>query len=98
MNIAGLFSVLDAAGFKTIQYLISVSWQTLLLFGFTSLLVFVLRKSGTVFRHLVWTSFLCLLPVLPLLVWIASLWGTPKAEIQIIPAYTSKYEVTTDIQ
>ncbi|MBN1294845.1 MAG: carboxypeptidase regulatory-like domain-containing protein [Candidatus Latescibacteria bacterium] len=92
MNIARLFAVLDAAGFKTMQTLISISWQTLLLFGFTSLIVFVLRKSGTAFRHLIWTSFLCLLPVIPLIVWIASVTHVPMTEIPLIPSYTAQYQ------
>ncbi len=95
MNIAGLFSMLDAAGFKTIQILISLSWMALLLFVFTMGILFILRKSGVVFKHLVWTSFICVLPVLPFIVWFASIAGTPQVELPMIPAFTLQYQQST---
>ncbi|HDY90466.1 MAG TPA: hypothetical protein ENH82_20400 [bacterium] len=89
MNTFNLLILLDAIGFHTIKMLISLLWQSSILIGVISLIVFILKKRSAAIRHILWTSLLTLLPVIPILAWLASVIGTPQAEIHVIPSYTA---------
>ncbi|MFC1508934.1 M56 family metallopeptidase [Candidatus Omnitrophota bacterium] len=92
MNSIITLQLLDKIGFEVISMLISLFWQTSLLCLSASVLVYFLNQRNAAVRHFVWITTLCMIPIIPLFIWIASLIGAPRAELPVIPVYS----VTSD--
>ncbi|MFA6472233.1 MAG: M56 family metallopeptidase, partial [Candidatus Latescibacterota bacterium] len=93
MNALAILAGLDSFGFTVMRLLLSVLWQSAILFALIWLLTFLLRKKSETVRHALWTSAILLLPVIPLLTLGAAKLGTPHAELQVIPLYTTQLEI-----
>ena len=87
MNPVEWLSSVDRAGFITLRYLLSVLWQSSLLFGAIFLLCFLLRKRPAGIRHKLWVLALILAPVLPLITTGAGRVGAPQAPVSFLPQY-----------
>ena len=100
MNSIITLQLLDKIGFEVISILISLFWQSSLLCLFASVLVYFLNRRNAAVRHFVWTSTLCMIPVLPLLFLISSFIGAPQVELPLIPVYsgTSEYSGVSTTQ
>ena len=53
---ADWWAVLDRAGFVAMGLLLSVAWQSSLLFGATALLAWALRRRSVAVRHALWAA------------------------------------------
>ncbi len=84
---ADWWAVLDRAGFAAMRLLLSVVWQSSLLFGATALLAWALRRRSAGVRHVLWAAALLAAPLLPALGWLGSRAGAPRAEVAVMPGY-----------
>ncbi|MHB9030435.1 MAG: M56 family metallopeptidase, partial [Candidatus Latescibacterota bacterium] len=78
---------LDVMGFAIMRGMLSLLWQSSLLFLAAGALVYLFRQRGETVRHLIWVTALLALPLLPLVSRGVAMLGSPRAEIAIIPAY-----------
>ena len=78
---------LDRTGFLVWQYLLSIFWQSSVLFAGVLVLAWALRRTRPAVRHAAWVAALALAPALPLLTSLAREAGAPQAEVAILPAY-----------
>jgi len=89
MNAAWSWETLDALGFRVVALLLSIAWQSSLLLVAAAVVAHMLRRQRAAVRHAVWLGALAMVPLLPLLGWVASGARAPKAEIPLIPAYST---------
>ncbi len=81
------WAVLDRLGFAAMGFLLSIMWQSSLLFGATALLAWALRRRSVAARHALWAAALFAAPLLPALGWLGSRAGAPRAELPVMPGY-----------
>ena len=86
---------LDAVGFRVIQVLLSVLWQSSIVLSATALLLLILRRRRASVRHAVCTTALLLAPLVPLFGWAVMHAGAPHTEVRVIPTYTPPSPVMT---
>ncbi len=89
MNAIDFWSSFDTVGFQVMRLLVSVIWQSSILFLAVALLTFLLRRRRASIRQTLWVAALIAAPLLPLLAWAASRTGTPQAHIPVMPAYSA---------
>ncbi|MDP2982929.1 MAG: M56 family metallopeptidase, partial [Candidatus Latescibacter sp.] len=89
MNALSLLTSLDSAGYTVLRILLSVLWQSTIVLAAAGALTWFLRKRGDKVRHIIWTGAVCILPLLPLLTWVSTQLGSPRAEIQVFRPYTA---------
>jgi beta-lactamase regulating signal transducer with metallopeptidase domain/protocatechuate 3,4-dioxygenase beta subunit len=80
-------------GFEMFHYLLSVLWQSSLLFTGFFLLLYLLRKRGVALRHKILLFALLLSPFLPLLTLGIQKTGAPQQGIMVMPPYTEPFPV-----
>ena len=86
MNIT-IWSFMDRMGFEMFHYLLSVFWQSTLLFAAVLIVLFFLRNHRAGVRHKLWILALVLAPFLPLLTSAVSRIGAPQLSLPVLPAY-----------
>ncbi len=89
MNTVGWWMVLDEGGFNLFRLLVSLLWQSSILLSAVAVLGLLLRRHRASIRHAVWAGAMLLVPLLPLVGWVARRVGTPQAEIPVMPVYTT---------
>ena len=89
MSAVTLWDALDRIGFDVVRTLLAVLWQSSILLLAVGVLACALRKRRASVRHALWVVALLAAPAVPLLGWAALRLGTPRAEIPVMPAYTS---------
>ncbi|MBN1294423.1 MAG: carboxypeptidase regulatory-like domain-containing protein, partial [Candidatus Latescibacteria bacterium] len=95
MNITGLLESLDSSGFLLFRFMVSVLWQSSIVFCTVFFVTFMLRQNRAAVRHAVWIVALLMIPVIPLLSLILTSVGTPQAPLPVIPQYTVPESTTT---
>lgn len=88
MNLQSVFLPFDTAGYQIMTMLLSVLWQSTILFAFAGILAFFLRRKKETVRHAVWLAALLALPLLPILSRGVAELGTPNANLDMIPTYS----------
>jgi beta-lactamase regulating signal transducer with metallopeptidase domain/thiol-disulfide isomerase/thioredoxin len=88
MNPFVILAGVDSFGFTVMRMMLSVLWQSAILFAMVWFLTFLLRKKGPTVRHVLWTLAVLLLPLIPLLTLGLAELGTPHAELQVLPLYS----------
>jgi HEAT repeat protein/beta-lactamase regulating signal transducer with metallopeptidase domain len=88
MNPPGGWAALDAFGFQAIVVLLSILWQSSILLVAAAVITRLMNRRRAAARFAVWAGALAVVPLLPLLGWLASGTSAPKAEIPLMPAYT----------
>ncbi|MBN1899876.1 carboxypeptidase regulatory-like domain-containing protein [Candidatus Sumerlaeota bacterium] len=85
---SSIWSFMDRAGFEMFHYLLSVLWQSSLLFTGVFLLLYLIRKRGAALRHKLLLFALLLSPFLPLLTKGIQKIGAPQQGVTILSPYT----------
>jgi thiol-disulfide isomerase/thioredoxin len=88
MNAADVLSSLDHWGFSVARVLLTVLWQSSIVFAAVAALSWLLRKRRAGVRHALWLTALLVAPVLPLLTMVVSQAGAPQAPVSVLPTYT----------
>jgi len=88
MNAADVLSTLDHWGFSLARVLLTVLWQSSIVFAAVAGLSWLLRKRRAGVRHALWLAALLVAPVLPLLTMVVSQAGAPQAPVGVLPTYT----------
>ena len=81
------WAMLDQWGFAAMRYLLSVLWQSSILFAAALALTSALRRRPASVRHAAWVSALLLAPVLPLLASGLRSAGVPQVAVWTLPGY-----------
>jgi len=92
MNAAEWWLALDRAGFRVVWVLLSVLWQSSILLAAAGALAYCLRRGRAAVRHAVWAGAILACPLIPLLAWMASAPGAPRAGIPVVPRYSPPAE------
>ena len=92
MNIQDILMMLDSSGFTVMSTLLSLLWQSSILFAVAGALAFFLRRKKETICHAVWLAALLALPLLPLLSGGAPEFGAPKAHLDVIPTYAEPWK------
>jgi beta-lactamase regulating signal transducer with metallopeptidase domain/peroxiredoxin len=87
MNALHFWVVLDHWGFSVARLLLTVLWQSSILFLVIMLLARLLRGRRATLRHALWVAAVLVAPLLPLLTLAASRAGAPQARVSVLPAY-----------
>lgn len=88
MSASDILRMFDEVGFESARILISVLWQSSVLFGGVAVLSWMLRGRGASARRALWVCGVLAVPVLPLLVCLGALAGAPRAPVRIMPVYS----------
>ena len=86
MSALDTWAWLDARGYAAFGYLLSVLWQSSLLFVFAGGVAWALRKRRPRLRHALWLCAVLLAPLLPLL---SVRSGAPQAPVEVLPSYAT---------
>jgi len=89
MGTSSWWGWLDGAGFCAIRTLVSVFWQSTILFVAIGLLVHILRRVRARVKHVLWAFALFVTPALPLVTWAALVTGTPHKGLAVLPVYAA---------
>jgi beta-lactamase regulating signal transducer with metallopeptidase domain len=92
MNAAEVWASLDAWGFAVMRGMLTLLWQSSILFAATLALGWALRKRRAAVRHTLWLSALLLTPFLLPLTWLATHGGAPQIPVAVLPTYQAQYE------
>ena len=92
MSIQNLLLLLDAAGYDVVSTLLSMLWQSTILFAAAGALAFFLRRKKETIRHAVWLAALLALPLLPMLSRGVFPLIASRTEIAVIPDYAGPRE------
>lgn len=87
MNAPTVLALLDGWGFAAARALLSLLWQTSILFAAAAALDALLRRRRPGARQRLWLLALFLVPVLPLLSGGARQAGAPQAPVPLLPVY-----------
>lgn len=93
---ATIWSFMDRMGFEMFHYLLSVLWQSTLLFTGVFLLLYILRKRGAGLRHKFLFFALLLSPILPLLTLGIQKTGVPQKGITVMSSYREPSPVSPE--
>jgi len=93
MNASHFWVALDHWGFSVAWVLLTVLWQSSILFVAIMLLARLLRRRRATVRHGLWVAALVAAPLLPLLTLAASHLGAPQAPVSVLPAYGGPVDV-----
>ncbi|MFC1650655.1 ankyrin repeat domain-containing protein [Candidatus Latescibacterota bacterium] len=85
MIITNILSFCDLVGYEVICTLISVVWQSSILFLFAYLATWFLRHRSETIKHAIWVSVLVIMPFLPAVTWLINSAGSPVTEIKMLP-------------
>ena len=80
---------LDNAGFTILRIFLSIFWQSSILFVAVFCLIWFLRRRRASIRHIVLAIAILVIPLLPVLSWVAGIAGTPQVQIPVIPTYVA---------
>lgn len=83
----------DLIGFELVRTLLSILWQSSIVFLVVLILTYLLRHQRAKIRHIIWVCALLAVPALPVLTWMLSAAGTPKTLIPVMPVYSSAHIV-----
>ena len=81
----GWWATLEAVSYRGVGLLLTVLWQSSILFAGVGVLSLVLRRSRAAARHALWTIAVFLAPLLPGLTSLVSSVGAPSARIEVLP-------------
>jgi beta-lactamase regulating signal transducer with metallopeptidase domain len=87
MGSAAWWVSLDQLALALARILLALLWQSSILLVSVSLLAFVVRRQGSLFKRNVWLGALLVIPCLPLLSGVASELGAPKVSVWTLPSY-----------
>jgi len=88
MNVTDVLEAFDSGGFQVFRVMISILWQSSIVFGAVFGITLVLKRNRAAVRHAIWVAALLAVPVIPVLSLILTSAGTPQAPIPVIPQYT----------
>jgi beta-lactamase regulating signal transducer with metallopeptidase domain/peroxiredoxin len=87
MNPLDILVFLDGAGYNIIRNLLSILWQSSLIFLAAYIITSFLRRHHDSIRHYVWFCAMLAVPMLPLISAVMNNINTPRAPIPVIPSY-----------
>jgi len=89
MNTPEFLRTLDSMGFHAVRFLLSILWQSSIVFIAAFVLSRILRRQRASVRHVLWVSVILAVPLMPVLTWMVTSIGTPQAPIPVIPSYSA---------
>jgi len=93
MNASHFWIALDHWGFSAARVLLTVLWQSSILFLATMVLGRLLRRRRATLRHALWVAALLAAPLLPVLTLAGSHLGAPRAPVSVLPTYGEPVEL-----
>ena len=88
MNVTNVLETLDSGGFQVFSVMLSILWQSSIVFGAVFGSTFALRRNRAAVRHAIWVTALLAVPVIPALSLMLTSVGTPQVPLTVIPQYT----------
>jgi beta-lactamase regulating signal transducer with metallopeptidase domain len=99
MSISDCFIALDQWGFSAARFMLSVLWQSSLLFIATLAISAMLKSRRAKVRHALWALALLTTPLLPFFTSGAKHVGAPQAPVSILPVYIEPMiDYATDVR
>jgi len=96
MNAAEWLIRLDGIGFHTVRILLSILWQSSIVFIAALILTRILYKRSAALRHLIWVGAVLAVPLIPPLTLTFEALNTPRTPIEIIPSYRTPRAETAE--
>jgi len=76
MNVTDVLEAFDSGGFQVFRVMISILWQSSIVFGAVFGITLVLKRNRAAVRHAIWVAALLAVPVIPVLSLILTSAGT----------------------
>ena len=95
MSADSIFAVLDAVGYEAGRLLLTLLWQSSIVFLVAWVLLQLLRNARAAVRFGIIITAVLTVPILPVFSRLSSVFDTPKHELNIIPRYQKASDRTT---
>ena len=95
MYLQTLMPAIDALGYTIACYMLSMIWQSILLFTGILVVLLLIRKKSANLEYLTWVVFLGVMPLLPVLANLPHHISPPQEELAILPVYTPQESYIT---
>ena len=88
MSAHSIFTVLDAVGYEAGRLLLTLLWQSSIVFPAAWVLLRLLRSARAAVRFGILITAVLTVPILPAVTWLSAALETPRHELTVIPGYT----------